>query len=234
MSRGPTIGVLHPDHLAVTDYLRLEAQLSVQLPRARVAHSPIDPEAAFTPGLRQLARRNTDVVTWACTSESFERGPEGALTQVRWLARAIGGPASSTSLAFIAAVRALGVGKVAVAASYPASVTALFVDFLAAAEISVVATASAEITTAAEVGTLQPAQVAQLVAQADSPRAEAVLVPNTALHTIEVLTDLEKNLGKPVLTANQVTVWEGLRLTATLPTTRTLGRLFTISPSEHT
>ena len=38
-----------------------------------------------------------------------------------------------------------------------------------------------------------------------------MLVPDTALHTVEWLDDLDELLGKPVLTANQVSVWEGLR-----------------------
>ena len=46
----------------------------------------------------------------------------------------------------------------------------------------------------------------------DHPDAEVVLLPDTALHTAAYLPDLEEALGKPVLTANQVTVWEGLRL----------------------
>ena len=42
--------------------------------------------------------------------------------------------------------------------------------------------------------------------------AEAVLVPDTALPTLSFVEELERVLGKRVLTANQVTIWEGLRL----------------------
>ena len=60
----------------------------------------------------------------------------------------------------------------------------------------------------------------------DHPRAEAILLPDTALHTIEFLDELEAAAGKTVLTANQVTVWEALRLAGALMPQEGLGTLF--------
>ena len=68
------------------------------------------------------------------------------------------------------------------------------------------------IVTAAEVGTLAPGRVVEMACAADHPAAEAVLIPDTAMHTLFILDDLEQAVGKPVLTANQVTVWKGLDL----------------------
>ena len=171
---------------------------------------------------------------WACTSGSFVYGPDGARDQVDRLTRACGVPASSTSFAFVDAVHALGVRDVAVCASYPGDVARLFVDFLAAADIRVVSMSSAGIDTAAEVGTLTAQQVLELAAANDHPDAEALLIPDTAMHTMRVLPALESALGKPVLTANQVTVWHGLR-TAGLPAVSPpsgprLGTLFSERP----
>lgn len=45
----------------------------------------------------------------------------------------------------------------------------------------------------------------------DADGAEAVLVPETALHTAGLLDRAEQLVGKPVLTATQVTLWEALR-----------------------
>jgi maleate cis-trans isomerase len=82
------------------------------------------------------------------------------------------------------------------------------------------------IVTAAEVGTLEPAQVVAMVKAADRPDAEAVLVPDTAMHTLAIIPELEAAVGKPVLTANQVTVWKGLQLLGSIPALRGLGTLF--------
>ena len=51
-------------------------------------------------------------------------------------------------------------------------------------------------------------------------------MPDTALHTAAWLTDFEDAVGKPVLTANQVTFWEALRLAGQQARADRLGRLF--------
>jgi maleate cis-trans isomerase len=149
---------------------------------------------------------------WACTSGSFVFGWDGATAQVAGVAEAAGVPASSTSFAFVNAVRHLGLRRVAVAATYPADVASRFGAFLDHAGIEVAALSCQGIVTAAEVGTLGRDDVLGFVAANDHPDAEAVLVPDTALHTVAWLDDLEERLGKPVLTANQVSVREGLRI----------------------
>jgi maleate cis-trans isomerase len=163
---------------------------------------------------------------WACTSGSFVFGPEGARIQVSGVAQALGVPASSTSIAFVDACHVLGVGRVAVAASYPDDVAQHFVRFLTEGGVEVVSLGSHGIITAAEVGTLAPERVVEMVKAADHPAAEAILVPDTAMHTLEIVDDLEAAVGKPVLTANQVTVWKGLELVGPVPSLPGLGTLF--------
>ena len=58
---------------------------------------------------------------------------------------------------------------------------------------------------------------AQLVRDADSPDAEAVFVSCTNLPTYDLIAPLEHELGKPVLTANQVTMWAALRVAGAAP-----------------
>lgn len=49
---------------------------------------------------------------------------------------------------------------------------------------------------------------------------------DTALHTVAWLDEIEARIGKPVLTANQVSLWQGLRLAGPQPTRTGLGTLF--------
>lgn len=86
------------------------------------------------------------------------------------------------------------------------------------------------IITAAEVGTWGRDEVLALARAVDGPDIQAILLPDTALHTAGHITDLEKELGKPVLTANQVTVWEALRLADRKVNAPALGALFTKEP----
>ncbi|WP_433193758.1 maleate cis-trans isomerase family protein [Nocardia sp. CA-107356] len=233
--QAPTVGFIYPDHAAEDDYPFAASLLGVRLPVAHIYGTDLHAIAELLDlgspdklrhGASLLAPDRPDAVVWACTSGSFVYGPQGVRDQVRALASAAGVPASSTSLAFVAAAHALDVRRVAVAASYPDEVAQLFVEFLADAGIEVVAFSSAGIDTAAEVGTLTAAQVRELAVANDHPDAQALLIPDTAMHTLAVLPELEARLGKIVLTANQVTIWEGLRLTGSTVASAALGSLF--------
>ena len=231
----PTIGMIYPDHAAEDEYPTAATLLGVELPVTHIYGTDLhavpelldlgSPER-LAEGAAQLARHSPDVVMWACTSGSFVYGPKGAQRQIDELASAAGVPASSTSAAFAAALAHLGVVRVAIAASYPQDVADLFMEYLGAAGVEVVAMGSSGIDTAAEVGTLTPEQVIELAVANDHPDAEALLVPDTAMHTLGVIPVLEKRLGKPVLTANQVTIWQGLHLAGASPSSGRLGALF--------
>ncbi|EIF00248.1 maleate cis-trans isomerase family protein [Saccharomonospora glauca] len=237
-STAVSVGFIYPDHAAEDDYPYAEKLLggTARLPVEHVYGIDLHaiPELLdlgspdrLAEGAARLAAHDPAAVVWACTSGSFVYGWEGAHDQVERLSRAAGGlPTSSTSFAFVRAAEALGVRTVAVAASYPDDVAELFVDFLRRGGVDVVGMSSADIVTAAEVGRLSPDDVVKLIADRDRPDADALLVPDTAMRTLALIELLERRLGKPVLTANQVTVWEGLRLVGVTPTVPGLGTLF--------
>ncbi|MFI8227361.1 decarboxylase [Streptomyces sp. NPDC085900] len=236
------LGFLYPGHSAEDDYPRIEQLLGSDI-RLDVIHTEIGEDAhrvdalrrmgsaeRLAAGVEELRMAGAESVVWACTSGSFVYGWEGAHEQVRGLAVAAGMPASSTSFAFVNALRELKAHRVAVGATYPEDVAGLFADFLRAGGVEVTHVHGAGIVTAAEVGTWGEAEVLALAREADRPDADALLLPDTALHTAAHVQTLEKELGKPVLTANQVTVWEGLRLADRRVNAPRLGALFTREP----
>ncbi|MFE1926187.1 maleate cis-trans isomerase family protein [Streptomyces asoensis] len=236
------LGFLYPGHSAEDDYPRIEQLLGSDV-RLDLVHTDLgedahrvdvlrqmgDPEG-LTKGVEQLRLAGAEAIVWACTSGGFVHGWEGAQEQVRTLATTAGMAASSTSFAFVHAAREIGARRVAVAAAYPDDVAGLFGAFLRAGGLEVTGVHSAPAATAAEVAAWEEAQVTALARAADAPDADAVLIPHTALHTAACLPALEKELGKPVLTANQVTVWEALRLADRRVNAPSLGTLFTREP----
>ncbi|HJQ47816.1 MAG TPA: maleate cis-trans isomerase [Amycolatopsis sp.] len=233
----PTVGFIYPDHAAEDDYPLAEQLLGSRfsLPLEHIYGTDLHAvpelldlgsERRLAEGAALLAKHEPEAVVWACTSGSFVYRWQGAHEQVDKLAGATGKPASSTSFAFVRAAQALGLKRVAVAASYPEDVAKLFVEFLAAGGVEIVAMSSADIDTAAEVGRLSPEAVVELAVSHDHPNADAVLIPDTAMRTLGEITTIEGRLGKPVLTANQVTIWEGLRLAGEVPVSEELGALF--------
>jgi len=218
------LGFLYPGYAAEDDYPRMAAMAGAPVV-AEVIHTSVGEDAhridalldlgapfRLREGAAALQSKAVRAIVWACTSGSFVYGWQGAHEQVAELEKTFGIPSSSTSLAFAEAVRALGLRRVAIAATYPEDVSACFEDFLEAAGIEVVRTGHQDILTAEEVGGLGHDRVLRMIRENDDPRAQAVLVPDTALHSAAWLEELDAIAGKPVLTANQVSFWKALRL----------------------
>ncbi|MER5468791.1 aspartate/glutamate racemase family protein [Streptomyces sp. NPDC002685] len=236
------LGFLYPGHAAEDDYPRMEQLLGSDI-RLTVVHTDIGEDAhrvdallemgsaqRLAAGVEELRLSGAEAVVWACTSGSFVHGLQGAHEQVRGLAMAAGLPASSTSFAFAHAAREIGAHRVAIGATYPDDVAALFAAFLKETGTEVVAVRGCGVVTAAEVAGWDYDRALALAREADRPDADAILLPDTALHTVSHLPALEKALAKPVLTANQVTAWEALRLTDRRVNAPDLGTLFTREP----
>jgi len=159
----------------------------------------------------RLREFRPDVVTWACSSCSFLGGYAGAHRQAWMLADQHGVPAGSTSLAFVAALRALGVTKVALGSVYGNEITGALAGFLAAAGTETVHRVCMDAGSDRVLATWDIERLTDLVDRSDAVTAEAVVVPETALRTAPHLDVLEARAGKPVLTATQVTIWHALR-----------------------
>lgn len=233
-----TVVLLYPGHSAEDEYAWLEQRLpGVRLP---VEHTWEGSTVHEVDALLRLGARDRlvpaatrarhlhspDAVMWACTSGSFVYGSKGIHRQARWITDAAKAPGSSTSIAFIEALRFLRVRKVAVAATYPPVVTGHFVHLLGDEGFTVSACRSHHVPSGEAAGDLSSESVWQLIGDRHPGGVEAVLVPDTALHTLALVEELENGLDKIVLTANQVTAWYGLRLAGWRGRAEGLGRLF--------
>jgi len=158
---------------------------------------------------RELIAVAPRCVAYACTSGSFVDGVAGEQRLVAAM-RASGAPqAVTTSGALLAALSVLDISRVAVATPYVEALTSRLSDFLAEAGVETVG--SAGLGLQSEIWKVPYDVTAKLVAEADSPAAEAIFVSCTNLPTYDLIATLETELGKPVLTANQVTMWSALR-----------------------
>ena len=99
--------------------------------------------------------------------------------------------------------------RIATVTPYVADLTA-GCTFLAEAGVEVVAAAGLGLTS--DIWTVPYAVTAGLVRDTDTADAQAVFISCTNLPTYDVIAPLEAELGKPVLTANQVTMWSALRV----------------------
>ncbi|MBD0863488.1 maleate cis-trans isomerase [Gordonia sp. zg691] len=245
-----TVAMLYPGHAAEDDYALIESALNesvlnesaspardIRLPvvitevgsdaHTVEAMAAVGERTRLADGVRRARAYSPAALMWACTSGSFVHGYDGARRQVADISDACGLAASSTSLAFVDACHELGVSRVAIAATYPKPLASRFIGFLADGGVDVIALCANDILTASAAGTLDGDGLFGMLAAADRDGARALLVPDTALHTAQWITGLEEEFGKPVLTANQVTAWQGLRLAGTSVAATGLGTLFT-------
>jgi maleate isomerase len=214
------VGVVTPFDMALDRELWRWApeEVSLYLTRTPQVAEPVSLELAEAVGDEAAVASATGevlvpeplVVAYACTSGSFVHGVEGERRLVAAM-RAAGAPAAvTTSGALLEALAALGVRRLAVATPYVESVTARLHDYLAEAGVATVS--GAHLGLEAGIWKVPYETTARLVREADSPGADAVFVSCTNLPTYELVAPLERELGKPVLTANQVTLWAALRM----------------------
>ncbi|MFV2212851.1 hypothetical protein ACFHW2_21825 [Actinomadura sp. LOL_016] len=185
------------------------AHLRAVLPAALAAHDPVD------------------AVAFAVSSASFLQGAGGVAAQLRALSEIAGVPATSTTAAFQQAVRHLRLGTVALASVYHPSGSDHFVDRVGEAGATVVHRVDADAGSDRALAAWPPERVLDLVRAASHPAAEAVLLPETALHTARFTASLTAAAGAPVLTATGVTVWAACRLLDVAPAIDDAGPLFT-------
>ncbi|RNL55945.1 Asp/Glu/hydantoin racemase [Arthrobacter oryzae] len=160
--------------------------------------------------VRSLVAIRPAVVTYACTSGSFVHGVAGARNLSKAMLSAGAPAAVTTSEGLLMALDALGVTRVAVATPYLAELTDRLTSFLEQGGKSVVSHEGLGLDR--DIWKVPYAVTCELIRQADRPDAEAIFVSCTNLPTYDLIAHMERELGKPVITANQVTAWSALRL----------------------
>jgi maleate cis-trans isomerase len=175
---------------------------------------------------RSMRPLRVHAAMWASTSASFIGGMQWSRDQASGVAEIVGAPASNTALAFVDALLALGVNRAAILASYPQEVTEAFRSFLGEAGIAVGSYLHLNADAGEDAYDMAEDFLFQKAMTLDLATADALLVPDTAMAAFGLMRRLEARLGIPVLTANQVTIWQALRIAGARVHTTEYGRLF--------
>lgn len=214
------VGVIVPHDMALDAELWRWAPPDVSLHITRQPHvsMPLTLELTIRLGAddmladsaRSLRAIAPLVCAYACTSGSFARGLTAEQAMVSTMVAAGVPQALTTSGALLVALTTLGINRLAIATPYDATITDRLASFLAEADVDVVSSSHLDLST--EIWSVPYERTADLVRRADTSDAEAIFVSCTNLPTYDVIAPLENDIGKPVLTANQVTMWQALRL----------------------
>lgn len=209
------IGIIAPFDLALERELWRWVPMDVSLHLARTPYEPVPVSldmAQLVSNGRHVAAATRDVlhvepevVAYLCSSGSFVNGVDGerALRKVICDAGAL--EAVTTSGALAEVLQHLNVRKLAVVTPYVEDLTRRLHDFLA--ELGVETVASEHLGLGGGIWRVGYRTIAERILAADHPDAEAMFVSCTNLPTFDIIDPLENWLGKPVLTANQLTMW---------------------------
>lgn len=178
---------------------------------------------------RALAPLAPAAAIWACTSGSFIDGLDHARRQAEALEAMLGCPATSTSLAFAAALDALGLRRVTVLATYPEATATAFRGFLEETGITVDGMHCLDAPSGPAAAALGESLFLEHAAAMDMTPGTAMLIPDTAVPTLAWIASLEERLGCPVLTANQVSLWHTARLAGIHTSVPGLGQLWNVA-----
>ncbi|MCV7149901.1 maleate cis-trans isomerase family protein [Mycolicibacterium pyrenivorans] len=214
------IGVVVPYDFALDRELWRWLPDDVSLHLTRMPYAPMaatmemamhisDPETAAH-CVADISAVSPLVTAYACTSGSFVGGPAGEQALVASMLAAGAPAALTTSGALLDALRHMGIRRLAIATPYTADLTVGLTAYLGEAGIEV--TAAAGLGLISDIWTVPHDVTAQLVRHTDNDQAEAVFISCTNMPTYDVIAPLEGELRKPVLTANQVTMWLALGL----------------------
>ena len=178
---------------------------------------------------QRLAERGAQAVAYGCTSGSYVLGPSGDATIIEQMRAAAGVPATTTSRAVVTALRTLGVQSVAVLSPHIDELNARLRAYLEAAGFSVAAMVGLNLS--CDIEAVEPAETRHIVeSQVDTADADAVFISCTGMRTAEIIDDLEATLGKPIVTANQATLWHLGQLVGCSGAIDGSGRLLAASP----
>lgn len=207
-------------HITRTSMSDEEGRVTLETMQAIAAGDEFSRHAA------DLATIKPDVIVWMCTSGSFSRGPKWDQNLRETLSQKGRCPATTTSTALIKALSALGAKKVALAMPYESRLGEKLIQYVENYGVAVVNHEGLGLTTDWDIGRLDSSSLNGLIRKVDVPEAEAVFLSDTGIVLSPIVEALERDLGKPVFSANMASMWHALQLAGVKENLPNVGSLF--------
>jgi maleate isomerase len=161
---------------------------------------------------KKLADVDVDVILFAATAPSSRNGIGYDQELVARIKASSGKPATTASTALLEALRALGAKSIVLGAPWSDAINKTAAAFIEANGFKVVAQEALGHVRNLDIGLLDPQSAYDVGCRADRPDADAVMLACGNWSTFAIIDRLERDLRKPVLTTNQVSLWHALKL----------------------
>ena len=192
--------------------------------RALTAASFLDQAAAM------LARGSVDVIGYASTSSGYAMGFDAEVAVASRLSRRHGIPVVATSASAVLALRVLGVKRVALVEPpwFDSELNELGAAYFRNQAFDVVSSTSAELSS--DPRQIESAAVYEWASRQVHGDAEAVFIGGNGFRSAGAIAALEATIARPVLTSNQVLLWNLLIHAGARFEVSGYGRLFAHKP----
>ncbi len=198
--------------------LRMTGKHKVSL----VELAPRIAEAAAT-----LADAGCDPIVFHCTANSMGEGVAAEQQIVSTIEDATGRQAATTAGAALAALTALGARRIVLASPYNRATHQHELDFMVEAGFEIVAERNLDLGGSDGYVAAPAVTWFEMLCDLKSDQADAYFVSCANIRAIDVLDETEAALDRPVLTSNQIVLWQALRLAGIDDPVLGIGRLLT-------
>lgn len=211
------IGLLVPSSNTTVEpefYRALPAHITLHV--ARLHLTQITPEAILEmvedleTQSRNLASADVDVIVLGATAPSFLKGLGYDREIAQRIEKSAGKRATTTSTALIEAIRHLGLKRVVLGSAYDEKLNAIARSFLEANGVTVLAAHGLGMVDNLAVGRLPDVSALELGRRIDQSGADGIVLACTNWRTMSAIERLETELGKPVISTTQVSLWAAL------------------------
>lgn len=173
-----------------------------------------------------LATADVDIIVLGATAPSFIKGIGYDRQLITQITEHTGKPATTTSTAMLEALTALGVKRVALGSAYTNALNGIAAAFLEANGFQVVGLEGLGYVDNLQVGRLAVETAFETGRRVNTEEADAVLLACTNWQSMAIIDRLEKELGKPVISTTQASVWAAMRALGRGEEVTGYGRLF--------
>ncbi len=169
--------------------------------------------AVISEGMVSPVLGKRSAIAFACTAGSLVGGPGWDKKEIEMMeSNSQGIPCTTTATAAEEAMRFMGFKKIVLAGPYIKEIDEKFRIFYNNSGFEVLRVVGLGIEDLYDIGATKPSQAYRAAMEAVVPECDGIFITCTNFRCSDVIEEIERDSGKPVVTSNQATAWHLMRM----------------------
>ena len=156
-----------------------------------------------------LPNQKLDCVAYGCTSGTIVAGYQYIFDKVNLVK-----PNTKVTTPITSAINALNklnIKKISIFTPYTEEINQSVLNYFKKENIEILELSFFDIASDIDIGKVDPSHLFDVLSKKDLSKSDALFISCTALPALSIINDLEKKLGKLVLSSNQTLIWDTLK-----------------------